>query len=218
MSKSFVRASATYQLNSAALVTAPQNMSISMWFRPASTGTTQYLAGVGASGSFNGAYIAMVGGNSLWAGSFATPGGGNAAMSAASTITPGNWYFVGGVWTPALNRRKVYFNGLIAEEFTAIIPGATNRFSLGTLYWNGAPDSNHFDGDIAHVGLWPTELSDAEMASLAAGRAPKKVRPQALADFWGTLDPGADSAGVRGNVMTGVNSPTASASNPRVYQ
>jgi hypothetical protein len=54
-----------------------------------------------------------------------------------------------------------------------------NRIALGA-YWASSATSNFLTGTVAMAGFWSTFLDDAEVASLAKGFPPRRVRPQAL--------------------------------------
>ena len=122
-----------------------------------------------------------------------------------------------GDWVPCMvvyasdGLRKVYYgNGAVQVESTSIpqVPSLLTTFSVGkravlnTLYWAG---------DLASVGLWSTELSAADFATLAAGTVPSTVRSGSLIDYWSLLTQAATQTGANGRVLTA--SATAQAAN-----
>lgn len=71
-----------------------------------------------------------------------------------------------------------------------------------------------FAGLIAEVGIWSVVLSDDEIASLANGVAPIKVRPQSLVFYSPMIRNVQDVRG--GLALTQTGSPTIAA-HPRIY-
>jgi hypothetical protein len=57
--------------------------------------------------------------------------------------------------------------------------GNKSRIALGA-YWASSVASNFLTGQIAMAAFWQTNLDDAEVASLAKGFSPRRVRPQQL--------------------------------------
>jgi hypothetical protein len=62
---------------------------------------------------------------------------------------------------------------------TSVGGGNKNRIALGA-YWASSATSNLLTGNVAMAGFWSTNLTDDEVASLAKGFPPRRVRPQAL--------------------------------------
>ncbi len=182
---------------------APQtNFSVSLWFKIDSNLTsTQYLFSVGSTVDQNCNYIAFVGGNSLWCGTYSpSQGAGNAAMSPPLALQLGVWYHVGAVWQ-ATNLRHVYFNGIKTTDGTNLSLTNLSRTSIGSLFVDNA-GSNPMFGRIAHLGIWGTQLSDAEMlVPLARGCNPKQVRSEALTEAVYCDAAGDTVIGAKGNIF-----------------
>ena len=79
----------------------------------------------------------------------------------------------------------------------------------------GNASGSPFEGKIAHVAIWSTELSDAEIASLAGGTNPLDIQVSSLEAYWDLETDG--SSVLDSNDMTAYNSPTYDAAdNPTV--
>jgi len=86
-----------------------------------------------------------------------------------------------------------------------------NRVSAGCID-RGTPVL-FLNGSIAEAAIWNAALTDAEIASLAAGFTPDQIRPQSL-QFYAPLV--RDLVDVRGGrTITNVNSATV-ATHPRI--
>jgi len=87
--------------------------------------------------------------------------------------------------------------------------------SIGTLYRSDNPGT-YVDGSIAEAAMWNVALSDGEVAELATGIRPMRVRPQNIVSYWPCVrDQDYDIVG--GYDMTPINSPTISAHPPIAY-
>ena len=70
------------------------------------------------------------------------------------------------------------------------------------------------DGRLAEVGIWNIDLTAAEIASLAKGMTPDKIRPQSLVFYAPLVRNLIDQKG--GLALTNNNSATV-ANHPRLY-
>ena len=94
----------------------------------------------------------------------ATPG--EAETSSGATVN--TWHHLCGVWA-ATNDRRVYIDGGSkgTDASTQNVNNATDLY-IGAFY-NGAILGVTFSGRVAEVAAWSATLTDAEVASLAAG-------------------------------------------------
>ena len=110
--------------------------------------------------------------------------------------------------------RYVYLDGIAGAEGTdgCHHPTGLDNTTIGGDQIAGTPE-NFTDGRIAEVGMWDTTLTDAEVASLAAGYCPLFVRPQNLVAYWPLIrDRDIDIVG--GYDLTAYGSPTIAAHCP----
>jgi len=71
-----------------------------------------------------------------------------------------------------------------------------------------------FNGTIAEVGIWNSALTQPEIASLAKGMTPDKIRPQSLVFYAALVRDLIDQKG--GLTITNQNGATV-ANHPRIY-
>jgi hypothetical protein len=143
-------------------------------------------------------------------------------QSAAPTtaIATGTWYHVCGVFTSSTSR-TCYVNGTGAvTSVVSIAPTSTNinNMSIGVsnAAATGGIDSPAF-GTIAFPAIWNVALTAADVAALAAGASPKKVRPQGLVSYTRMSEIDSPVPDLCGGTWTVTGSPTAGA-NPRIYR
>ena len=145
--------------------------------------------------------------------SAATVGSAGASFANSSVNPSSNqWGHAVGVFSAA-NNRLIYFNG--ANTGNNTVSNSTNN--VNAIYI-GARNSNgfglYFNGDIAEVGVWNAALTPAEIASLAKGMTPDKIRPQSLV-FYAPLV--RDLIDQKGGLAITNNSAATVANHPRIY-
>lgn len=137
----------------------------------------------------------------------------NSAVANAGSNTLGVWRHAAGVYASSTSR-TAYADGVAGgTNTTNVTPTAINSISIGAR--GISPVVNYHDGLIAEVGIWDVALTDAEIASLAAGVTCDRVRPQSLR-FYAPLIRNLQD--VRdGLTITNTNGATV-ADHPRVYK
>ncbi len=114
-------------------------------------------------------------------------GAGNVSATGTTSIVAGQWFHCAGTYDGSDVR--VYLNG-IEEDSTS---GSGNMVSSTVPVTIGAGSGgsgteNPFDGEIGHCAIWDAALSAGEIASLAAGISPRKIRGGASLQFYGPLN------------------------------
>ena len=107
----------------------------------------------------------------------------NAIAETVNTLVSG-WNHLYGE-TSAPTARRCVLNGDFANQGTNTTNRSfptTNRTALG-MARDSTPDGN-VDGLLAEVGVWNVALTDAEVASLAAGVSPLRIRRANLVAYW----------------------------------
>jgi hypothetical protein len=134
-----------------------------------------------------------------------------------SGFSASQWTHACGVWTSSTSR-KVFINGGSAGTgTTSSNPAGFNTTGYGAAENGPAPASfiQPFGGLLAEVGIWSAALTDAEVASLADGFSPAKIRPQSLVRYRPFVrEPLCVKSGV---AVTTAGSPAA-ASHTRIYK
>jgi len=135
---------------------------------------------------------------------YSKQGSGGIALSTAA-YSPGVWQHACGVFAAA-NLRAAYVNGGNKGTDTAsVTPTGFDRVGIG-MFRDSSP-SSPVDAAIAEIGIWNAALTDAEVASLAAGFSPLLVRPANLVAYWPLIrDEDIDIVG--GYKLTAYGAPT----------
>jgi hypothetical protein len=136
------------------------------------------------------------------------------AVANGGTVSAGIWNHFAGVFASGSSRTP-YTNGVSGTANTttvaSITPTVTN---IGAFYAGTSTPIQFFDGRIAEVGIWNAALTAAEIASLAKGMTPDKIRPQSLVFYAPLVRNLQDTKG--GLTITNINGATV-ANHPRVY-
>ena len=187
-------------------------VTIACWGKSTSQTAAQALACLGLDGGLNHRFLLYLAG---------TVGGDpvraqtrDATPSEASTTTAyvaNSWEHYCGVFAAANDRRAFRNGGSKGTEATTRTPTGINAFIVGGALTTGA----FFAGRIGHVAIWNLALSDAEVASLAAGANPVTIQPANLVDYWPLRDDANDVVGTRHLTVTGA---TLDTDNPPVAQ
>jgi hypothetical protein len=105
---------------------------------------------------------------------------GNATSSAGPTVNV--WYHAAAVAASATDR-TVYFDGGSSGNNTTDVQPKSVDASWIAQSDDGSP-VDRFSGNIAHVAMWDAALTASEIATLAAGVSPLRVRPGNLVHYW----------------------------------
>lgn len=184
---------------------------IAGWARKSSTTTDSVVATMYQSGSSNYLYLGLIGtaaGDPLRLDAYPNTAPGTAATS--TSFSANTWHHCAGVVSSA-------------SSFAAILDGGGKGTNSGTYTGTFASASSFAFGyldafalniygqcDVAHWGLWNVALTDAEVADLAAGCHPRRVRPSALVAHYalGGFEGDYDVDRVGGYDLTPSGSPT----------
>jgi hypothetical protein len=128
------------------------------------------------------------------------------ANDGTSSVAEDTWTHISATENSGENSRAVFTNGADKQtDSTALTMPTLDTTTIGALNIN-AGVVDYLEGKLAHIAAWNVVLTDAEIASLAAGFSPKFVRPQNLISYWRFLRTDQDIVG--GYHMTAYNSPT----------
>jgi hypothetical protein len=136
------------------------------------------------------------------------------AVANGGTVSANVWNHYAGVFVSGSSRTP-YTNGVAGAENTTTVAAITPTFTnIGAFYAGTATAIQFMDGLIAEVGIWNAALTAAEIASLAKGMTPEKIRPQSLVFYAPLVRDLIDQKG--GLTITNNNGATV-ANHPRVY-
>lgn len=126
----------------------------------------------------------------------------------------GAWHHTAAVFTSSTSR-TVYYDGSTGSSSTSITDSYSNLDSVAVAVRQWATGrSRYLDGNLAELAIWNAALTDAEVASLAAGYSPLLIRPANLV-FYVPLIRDNDEDIVGGLSLTANGTPTVEA-HPRV--
>ena len=176
---------------------------IAFWFNKDSTATK------------NGVFIRNSAGGSLVGIYFTTAvraytqGTVIADVAATANYSSGTWHHACAVFASTTSRTIYMDAANSATNTTSSVVTGLNQFWIGT-----AAGSTNFDGDMAEVGVWTTNLNVDEITSLAKGMPCNSVRPSSLS-FYAPLV--RDLIDIRGGVTITNNNTATVAAHPRIY-
>jgi hypothetical protein len=133
-----------------------------------------------------------------------------ATSSANQTIN--TWQGGAGVFTSASSRAAYVAGGNVGTEASTLSTANLNRVAIGARFAGSYGAT--FDGFLAECAIWNVALTAAEVASLAKGFKPSRIRPQSLI-FYSPMVRNIQDVR-RGVALTNTNSATVAA-HPRVY-
>ena len=136
------------------------------------------------------------------------------AVANGATVSAGSWNHYAGVFASGSSRTP-YTNGVAGTANTTSVAAITPTVtSIGAWFEGTSSPIQFFDGRIAEVGIWSAALTAAEIASLAKGMTPDKIRPQNLV-FYAPLV--RDLNDQKGGLTITNNTGATVANHPRVY-
>jgi hypothetical protein len=135
------------------------------------------------------------------------------AVVATTNFSTNTWLHAAGIFASSTSRSVFFDGGSKASSSVTSTPVSINATSIGRLWRTGASNA-YADGRIAEVGIWNATLTDEEIASLAKGFKPYRIRPQSLR-FYAPLIRNVQDVR-QGRALTNNNGATV-ARHPRVY-
>lgn len=178
MARTFVTASSQY-LEIASAVLSAVEITMACWYNVSSLATSQALMCIGNSGAGDRFELLINGSTNIQA----TAATSSAATASSSTApSTGVWQHACGVFTSATSRAAFLNGGGKGTNATNRTPSGVNQTAIGRR--NNNSPGLYVGGRIMEAGIWNTSLTDAEVASLAAGMCPLSIRPASLVAYW----------------------------------
>lgn len=115
---------------------------------------------------------------------FAVKAGGVKIAEGTTVLAADVWYYAAGVYDGS--DAYVYLSGIEDGSIAAAgnMPPTSSPVRIGT----GSVGQGPFDGDIGHCAIWDAALSGVDVASLAAGVSPLKIRKGDSLQFYAPLN------------------------------
>jgi hypothetical protein len=113
---------------------------------------------------------------------FNATSGTEANLFTTTGFTINTWHHAAAVEASATDHRVLIDGGSKATSATNKAPSGADRVSIGRRASSGGAQES--SGKISHAAIYDVALSDADVASLAAGVNPKRYRPGNLVALW----------------------------------
>lgn len=192
---------------------------MSAWVRTTDTATSQAVLWIGDKDVTNHRAFLRIAGNIVGDPVVFTVQGGGAAADAntSSGVTSGVWHHVAAVATSSTDRAVFIDGGSKGTSATDVTPAGIDRIAVGRQVHSspGAP----LTGQVAWTAMWDVALTDAQVAILATGINPRRVRPADLvwvAPLDGVSSPEPDYNFVATQSPLTVNGAAAATTDPSV--
>lgn len=146
---------------------------------------------------------------------FAKGGVPDDGATTSTTFSTNVWHHAAGVFASTTSRSAYLNGGGKTTNVTSVSPSSIDTTAVGRT--GKQTPADYFDGSIAEVGIWNTNLSDAQVTSLAGGTSPLFIAKANLKGYWpifGGRSPERDYSG-NGNDLT-VNGTPAQIDHPAV--
>lgn len=120
-----------------------------------------------------------------------------------------------GAWLPCMvvfasdSVRKVYFSSGAVQTHTTKLNQNASLLNVLSIGKQAVKSSNFWAGDLACIGLWSSELSAQDFATLRTGVVPSTVQPASLLDYWSLQTQAATQTGLNGRVLAATNTAQA---------
>jgi len=216
MARLFNDASTEYLEVTSTPVTATP-LTLACWFYSDTTAIIQTLIAVHNHGlpiqSFTLDIRGDIGGDPIHAATTQSSADSHAATS--SGYSANTWHHAAAVFTSPTSRAAFIDGGSKGTNTTSRTPSSIDHINIGALDYS-IGQAGAMSGRIAEAAIWNVALTDAEVASLAAGFTPPFIRPQSLVAYW-PLVRDEDQDNVGGYDLTPINTPSIAAHPPIIY-
>lgn len=180
MARLFDDASSQYLEAAVAVLTATP-ITMACFFQSDDLVTGQTLMELGVAGSFDNRFTLGASGDLA-----GDPVGAFTRTTATSSATTTTGYSANtrhhacGVWASATSRAAYIDGGSKGTNTTSRVPSGINTTPIGRSAGNGA----YMSGRICEAAIWNVALTDAQVAQLARGICPLRIRTGALLAYW----------------------------------
>ena len=195
-------------------------VTMACWFMSDDIAAAQALMGLYNTGSTSGLYALFAQGNVAGDPVRAWHIQDNGTSSFAATTTgysANTWHHACAIFASTASRTAYIDGGSSATETTSRSAPTPDIFRIASRKHSGAADA-FVSGRIAEAAVWFAALTADEVAELAKGVSPKRIRPESLVAYWdivGKNSPEIDQVGGY-DLTLSASAPTA-ADHPRIF-
>lgn len=188
-------------------------LTIAAWFNSTSTTAGQTICTVCATGgSTANRFGLFAGGDATGDPVRAIVGNTGANADTTTGYTANTWHHAAGVFTSNTSRTAYIDGGSAGTNTTSSTPTGVNAIVIGARY--ASTLGAYFSGSLAEIGVWSTNLSSAEITSLAKGMSPRFIRPQSLIAYFPLVR---EKIEIRSGLTITTGGSPAASNHPRVY-
>jgi hypothetical protein len=181
------------------------------WYYRTSSAISQTYVSIGNNSSTN--ILSITHGSNNFISALSNDGINGNATHVYPDSSVNVWHHACAVFYSA-NLRRMFWNGISSGSGTTLSNVSNqNITTIGARYSSGVVGS-YSNANIAEVGIWNIGLTDEEIASLAKGITPDKIRPQNLVFYAPLIRDLQDTKG--GLIITNNNGATV-VDHPRIY-
>lgn len=181
MARSF-NGTTQYLSNAGAVLTAPP-ITMACWFKSTSDSAAQTLISLGVAGSQDNRFTLQVSGNVAGDPIRAlTRDTGNGIATSSTGYATNVWQHACAVFASSTDRRAYVNGGSEGTNTTSRTPSGVSSTYLGAQQDVSA--TNFIVGVVAEAAIWNVALNTSEIAALAAGVSPLRIRSGNLKAYW----------------------------------
>jgi len=200
-------------LDTSTLIISGEPLTMACWFNSNTLAASQGLMSLNRASDGNHYHCLAAAGGAAGDPIRAITFDGTSFVGSSTTTgySANTWHHACGVWASSTSRTSYIDGGSKNTNTTSSTPtidkASIGRFSSGGSYMNG---------EIAEACAWDVALTDAEVAILATGVSPLKVRPQNIVCYWPIIGRTSPEIDIVGGIDLTVNGATV-AEHPRIF-
>jgi hypothetical protein len=186
------------------------NFTVAGWANPASVGggIRKIIAAKDDNISGRNFYLAIAGAITEF-GTDAVP-----AINGSATLSVNAWVHIAAVYLSGAGTGTIYLNGAVDVGPSPVGTAATDTASFTIGERTYAANNNFFNGLLADVAIWNTNLSSLQIAQLANGYRPVDVNSANLKGWWPLSGYSSPEPDLSGNANNGTLTGTSAAPMP----
>lgn len=201
-----------YLIGSSAVVTA-EPLTMACWFKAANVTAAHVLMSIGTNAGAPRWQIVENAFSSQIIQTVSSTAGGSGTSSGGSGTVSGVWRHFAGVFTSVTSRQAFLDGAAQTADATSVTITGVNRTLIGARI--NSTVGAFASGSIAEAAIWNVALNASELASLAKGIVPLKVRTPSLV-FYAPLI--RDVKDLHAALALTDNGPSTKDDHPRIYR
>lgn len=157
-------------------------ITLAIWARLSGTGSQNLMYVNGDAGANHGVSVGYVTAGRVAANSYADPT--DATAETTTGITTNTWHHCCGVFASITSRIAYIDGGSSGSNSTSKTVTNFANIAIGSYRTSTGVQWGPAAGQLAEAAIWNVALTASEVAALARGIPPYKIRPDALRGYW----------------------------------